>query len=315
MFSFLAKSFLLFILIVLLPFFTSSMAVAESIPSPAKIIGNRFQYTIQPDDYLIKISARFGVPALILAQENSLDYHAIIKPGQRIWVNNPHIVPENQDNLQNGILINLPQRMLFLFSNGELLNAYPVGLGKPDWPTPEGTFQIISQKINKSWLVPKSIQEEMRREGKIVLEEVPPGPDNPLGKHWMGLSLPGYGIHGTIAPASVYHFQSHGCIRMHPDDVAALFDQVHIGLSGKIIYAPILLARLDDGRIFLEIHRDIYNKGHDPVQTVRELAMEKGISQDIDWDRAEEVINKQEGLAREINLNGTEKHNVYETPP
>ena len=72
---------------------------------------------------------------------------------------------------------------------------------------------------HKEWIVPESIQEEMRREGKDVLTRVPPGPDNPLGRHWIGLSIGGIGIHGTIAPSSVYHFRSHGCIRLHPDDV------------------------------------------------------------------------------------------------
>ena len=52
---------------------------------------------------------------------------------------------------------------------------------------------------------------------------MPPGPDNPLGKHWLGLSIHGYGIHGTIAPSSIYQFRTHGCIRLHPDDIAELF--------------------------------------------------------------------------------------------
>jgi L,D-transpeptidase ErfK/SrfK len=153
---------------------------------------------------------------------------------------------------------------------------------------------------SKTWLVPKSIQEEMRLEGKAVLEEVPPGPDNPLGEHWLGLSMWGYGIHGTIAPASIFHFQSHGCIRLHPDDVAELFDQVEVGTPARLIYQPALLAVVEDGRILLEVHRDIYNKGIDPAQTVRDMAQANDLSHDMNWPAVDAVIAAQDGLAREV---------------
>lgn len=261
------------------------------------VTGGDTEYIIQSGDFLIAIGARFGVAAKVLAQHNAIPYEAIIHPGQRLRIHNPHIVPTGLDD---GILINLPQRMLFHFSQGRLRTAYPVGLGKPSWPTPQGEFRIVSRVRNKPWLVPKSIQEEMRLEGKAVREEVPPGPDNPLGAHWLGLSMWGYGIHGTIAPASIYQFRSHGCIRLHPDDVAELFDQVEVGTSGRLVYQPVLLAVVEDGRILLEVHRDIYNKGIDPAQTVHDLAEANGLSQKIDWPAVDAVIAAEDGLAREV---------------
>jgi L,D-transpeptidase ErfK/SrfK len=270
---------------------------AEPPPLARQVTGGEFEYTVQPGDFLVAIGARFGVAATLLAQQNAIRYEAVIHPGQRLRIDNTHIVPAILDD---GVVINLPQRMLFRFSEGRLATAYPVGLGQPSWATPESDFEIISRVKNKTWLVPKSIQEEMLREGKAVLTEVPPGPTNPLGAHWLGLDLWGYGIHGTIAPASVYHFQSHGCIRLHPDDVAELFEQVRVGTPGRIIYQPVLLAVVEDGRILLEVHRDIYKKGIDPAQTVRDMAEANGLSQDIDWHRAEAVIAAQDGLAREV---------------
>jgi L,D-transpeptidase ErfK/SrfK len=83
-----------------------------------------------------------------------------------------------------------------------------------------------------------------------VKTRVPPGPDNPLGQYWIGLSLVGYGIHGTIASASIYQFRSHGCIRIHPNDIADLFGRVSLGTSGHIIYTPVLLARLTSDQIY-----------------------------------------------------------------
>jgi len=276
----------------------SLASLAEDLPPLARsVVGGDTVYTIQPGDFLIAIGARFGVPPELIAKHNAIRYEAIIHPGQRLRIDNSHIVPATLDD---GVLINIPQRMLFHFSEGRLAAAYPVGLGKPSWPTPASEFEIVSRVQNKTWKVPVSIQEEMRREGKAVLEEVPPGPDNPLGAHWLGLSLWGYGMHGTIAPSSVYHFRSHGCIRLHPDDIAELFDRVEVGTTGLLIYQPVLLAVAEEGRILLEVHRDIYNKGIDPALTVRAMAEAYGLSQDIDWPRVNAVIAAQEGLAREV---------------
>ena len=92
----------------------------------------------------------------------------------------------------------------------------------------------------------------------------------------------------------------HGCIRMHPDDVEALFDKVKIGSRGEIIYAPVLLAQLADGRIFLEVHRDIYAQAGDPLQAVRNLSAANALDGQIDWERANDVVRRQVGLAMDV---------------
>ncbi|OYW38691.1 MAG: hypothetical protein B7Z35_06210 [Hydrogenophilales bacterium 12-61-10] len=281
----------------LLAGFSLAVSAQDLPPLSHQLTGGDSDYIVQPGDFMIAIGARFGLPPALLARDNAVPYAATLHPGQHFRIHNPHIVPAVRDD---GIVINIPQRMLFQFSQGRLLGAYPVGLGKSATPTPAGTFEIISRVKDKTWVVPLSIQEEMRREGKEVRKEVPPGPDNPLGRHWLGLSLPGYGIHGTIAPSSVYQFRSHGCIRLHPDDVAELFERTRVGEASQLIYQPVLLAVADDSRILLEVHQDIYNKNMDMAQTVRDLAALHGLSQAIDWTRANTVIAAQDGLAREV---------------
>lgn len=271
-------------------------AVAESL-SPT-LTGGMFEYNVQSGDYLIKIGARFGVEATALSYDNSLEYDALLMPEQKLVINNLHIVPQN---IPDGILINLPQRMLYYFRAGELMLAYPVGLGKPSWPTPTGEFSVISKIVNKAWRVPKSIQEEMRREGHLVKTEVPPGPKNPLGKHWLGLSIASIGIHGTIAPASIYKFQSHGCIRLHPDDIEKLFSQVALGETGSIIYAPLLLTE-SEGKVFLEVHQDIYKKSDVSLAALQQLANEAKLSDDVDWELAKYMLDLKDGIAHEITL-------------
>lgn len=274
-------------------------AAQDTAGLPGALVGEQFEYIVQPGDSLTRIGARFGIGQLVLARMNDKKYNAVLRPGQLLQIDNRHIIPER---LPEGILINLPQRMLYYFQAGKLVSDYPVGLGRPSWPTPARDFTVVNLQENKTWYVPKSIQEEMQREGKVVKTRVPPGPDNPLGKYWIGLSLPGIGIHGTIAPASVYHFQSHGCVRLHPDDIATLFQRVSKGQPGKIIYAPVLLTRLEDGRIFLEVNRDIYKKGIDPLAVVENSARIQGLSDMLDWDKVKDVIRLEEGLAREVGL-------------
>ncbi len=264
----------------------------------AEIIGSVFTYTVRSEDTLLGIGARFGVDARLLAKENGIDLEKdFIYVGQKLKVDNRHLVPARR---QDGILINIPQRMLYLFREGKLVAHYPVGLGRPSWPTPIGRFAIRSKEINKEWIVPKSIQEEMRREGRAVRTRVPPGPDNPLGKYWMGLTAPGYGIHSTLYPMSIYQFRSHGCIRLHPDDAEALFHQVKIGDSVEIIYQPVIVDRDAEGRIWLEAHRDVYNRGVDPWQEFLQAAYRLEPIPKLGWNQVILGLKHSEGIARRI---------------
>ncbi|MEO6421789.1 MAG: L,D-transpeptidase family protein [Candidatus Nitrotoga sp.] len=263
------------------------------------LVGEQFEYAVQRGDSLTRISARFGIEISALARMNGIKKDALLQLDQLLQVDNRHIIPEL---LTDGLLINLPQRMLYYFQADKLMAHYPVGLGRPNWQTPTGNFNVINLQENKTWYLPKSIQEELRREGKVVITQMPPGPENPLGKHWIGLSLPAIGIHGTIAPASTYRFLSHGCIRLHPDDIATLFEQLRENLPGKIIYAPVLLVRLKGGSIFLEVNRDTYKKSIDPITIVENLAKTQGISELLDWDKVKAVLLLKEGLAREVGL-------------
>jgi len=260
-------------------------------------VGGHFEYLVQPGDYMIKVAARYGVAAAVLARESGIEYTNRIAPGTRLQVGNSHIIPDGPDD---GILINIPQRMLFLLEAGRVVAAYPVGLGRPDWPTPVGRFAIRTMAIDKPWIVPPSIQAEMRAKGLPVLTEVPPGPDNPLGRHWMALTPGLWGIHGTNAPASVFHFQSHGCIRLRPDDAAALYERIHVGMPVRIIYQSLLLGQDDAGALYLEVHRDSYGHGVDNVRVLMDTAMEHGWLDAIDWAKADEALNRVEGVARRI---------------
>jgi len=275
-------------------------ASSQELPELAgQIVGSEFVYAIKPGDTFTSIGSRYGVGPSVLAAANDMKVSARFKPGQVIQIDNRHIAPHE---LEDGILVNVPQRMVFLFRNGKSVSAYPAALGRPTWPTSTGGFHVLELREHPIWHVPASIQREMAMEGKVVKEVVPPGPDNPLGDYFVALSIGGYGIHSTSAPLSIYGFRTHGCIRLHPDDAAALFDQVQVGEPGLIIYAPVLMAGIDGGQIFLEVHRDVYKKCCPPIEAVHHLADFNNVADMIDWKVAKEVAERRDGLARDISL-------------
>ena len=95
---------------------------------------------------------------------------------------------------------------------------------------------------------------------------------------------------------------SHGCIRLHPDDIADLFPHVQVGTEGRIVYQPILLAQTDDG-IFLEAHPDIYRRGPaSPLQSVLQLADTYGISMVMDWPAVRDALARRGGIPRRVSV-------------
>ena len=273
-------------------------AASQSVDGSAALVGGRTVYEVKAGDTLGSIGARFGVSRATLMEMNQLTNPGALVVGQPLVVDNTHIAVANP--LVN-LTINIPQRLLVVVE-GERVRAYPITVGRSTWPTPLGAFTILSKETDPVWDVPVSIQREMEQQGKTVITRMEASPSNPLGRHWIGLSLPGLGIHGTNAPSSIYAFASHGCIRMHPDDVANLFDRVTVGTTGVLIYQPVVLAVFDD-RIWLEAHPDQYRRTGDAMAYVRDAAERAGLRAVIDWVMADEVIRQRRGRAVDVTLN------------
>ncbi len=115
------------------------------------------------------------------------------------------------------------------YDGTRLVRTFRVATGQSIYPTPLGTWSIVDMERNPWWRPPT--QDAWAR----GLKPVPPGPGNPLGTRWMGLSAPGVGIHGTPDAASVGYSASHGCIRMYIPDAEWLFEHVHVGTPVVIV--------------------------------------------------------------------------------
>jgi lipoprotein-anchoring transpeptidase ErfK/SrfK len=127
----------------------------------------------------------------------------------------------NAITVKRVIVVSLEDHKLALVENGKVMKVYTVAVGKPSTPSPVGTFTIERRVMNPTY----------SHDGRVF----PPGPNNPVGDRWMGLSVRGYGIHGTNVPSSIGKAASHGCIRMGKADIEELFSLVEVGDTVELI--------------------------------------------------------------------------------
>jgi lipoprotein-anchoring transpeptidase ErfK/SrfK len=128
------------------------------------------------------------------------------------------------------IVIRRRSNQLFLYRGARYWRHFAVATGQRQYPTPLGRFNIVVKWKNPWWYPPDSPWAQGQK-------PIPPGPDNPLGTRWLGLSAPGVGIHGTPSDASIGYSVSHGCIRMHIPQAEWLFNHVDIGTTVYIVSA------------------------------------------------------------------------------
>jgi L,D-transpeptidase ErfK/SrfK len=268
------------------------------------ILGGETTYVVQKGDNLQLVGAKHGVFWKAIAIDNNLDIKQPLTVGTTLKLNTRRIVPQVIDD---GIIINIPDRTLYLFKGGSI-TFFPVGLGLlakteiSDWRTPTGKFFIVSKRTNPTWYVPESIQLENALKGKDVEESVPPGPKNPLGKYAIKTSLPGLLIHSTIWPSSVYRYMSHGCIRMLPEQMEQLYPMVDIKTKGELIYEPVKIAVINDGRVYLEVRTDVYKKHPSIREYVKKTIETRGVADKVDWQRIDKLIKDETGIAEDITL-------------
>lgn len=212
-----------------------------------------------------------------------------------------------------GIVINLPDGRLYFFRNDAehrpVVETHPISVGKMDWKTPIGVTTVVRKERNPTWYPPQSVREtHLKDDGDILPESIPPGPKNPLGMFAMRLGIPGgaYLIHGTNLPVGVGMQITHGCIRLYPEDIEFLFNEVPVGMPVRIVNERIKTGWVD-GALYLEVHHPL--DGVDPSEVEDLTALTRAIVAAtaerrviIDWDTAERVFNQQRGEPTRISI-------------
>lgn len=277
-----------------------SLPSAALAASPA-LTGREWVHTVQPKDTLSKLAARHGLDLRRLLAINSLTTRKPLKAGQRLHLSSRHVAPDPQGA---HLVVNIPDGLLYRYAS-ESVTVYAVGLGEPlskeakdpkRWQTPTGRFTVVEKRKDPVWTVPPSIQEELRAAGKEVLTKVAPGPKNPLGTRWIGLSAWGYGIHGTNVPASIGRYSTHGCIRMRSEHVEEIFEAVTKGTVVRIAYEPAKVV-VTEGAVYLEVGRDVYRRIPDMQAHVEKLLRDHGVWSRVDPAHVKRVVKARWGLA------------------
>jgi len=179
------------------------------------------------------------------------------------------------DAPREGIVLNIAAKRLFYFPPAEeeaaqTVITHPVGIGREGWETPTGTAVVVDKARDPTWYPPWSVRREHAAAGNPLPAVVEPGPDNPLGHRVLQLDMPGYLIHGTNQPYGVGMRVSHGCVRLYPEDIETLFEQVDRGTPVAIVNQPLLYGRRD-GEFFLEAHPMLAEDERDPAALLDEL--------------------------------------------
>jgi len=257
-----------------------------------------------------------------LARRFSLGYEEIIRAnagvdtwlpgaGTDITIPGQRILPPGP---REGIVVNLPEHRLYYYpkprrkTDPQIVITYPVSIGKMDWRTPLGETHIIAKQKLPSWRPPESVRKEHEARGDPLPAVVPPGPDNPLGEYAMRLDIkPGtYLIHGTNNPMAVGMAITHGCIRMYPEDIAALFPKVPVGTPVWLINEPVKVAYME-GQLLLEVHPQVDAQGQTMEPDVDVLArdLDKALGANtaaIYWDYAIETLKEAKGIPTVVAL-------------
>ncbi len=250
-----------------------------------------------------------------LAHRYSLGYYEIIRanPGVDVWIpgaDKDIVLPGRRilpPGPREGIVVNLPEHRLYYYPkpNGRdkpVVITYPVSIGKMDWRTPLGETRVIAKIKHPPWYPPESVRKEHEENGDPLPRVVPPGPDNPLGDYAMRLAAGNgtYLIHGTNNPTAVGMAVTHGCIRMYPEDVAAVFATVPVGTPVRLINEPVKVAWVD-GQLYIEAHPPVDEQGQTEEPDLKLLSkmLNHALGNShaaINWDAARETLVSARGM-------------------
>lgn len=268
-------------------FFCTGAGRAEETFFP--VIGEMTSHTVHEGEDLYDIGLKYRMAIEHLMFANGLG-GIQVSPGTALAVPTKRILPYV---IEEGIVLNVPERMLYLFSGGSLEAYYPVAIGTAEHPTPVADTKIVNKTKDPTWIPPEWAGKDR--------EPVKPGPDNPLGERWIGIDLPGYGIHSTNDPLSIGMSVSHGCVRMNPADVRQLYERVYVGMRVKIVYEPVLIGRSeDDGMIYLSSFPDVYKKCGDLSDYTYSRLKKYDLNGLADFNRAVKIVSEASGIPRTV---------------
>jgi L,D-transpeptidase ErfK/SrfK len=274
------------------------------------VVGEDFHVRTVYEDTLYDLARRYSLGSEELIRVNRKVDPWLPGADRDLLVPNRHILPSGP---HEGIVVNLPEHRLYFYPKAargkpQQVVTFPVSIGKMDWRTPLGETRVTARQKNPTWYPTESVRREHAEAGETLPARVPPGPDNPLGNYALRLAAGKgtYLIHGTNNPIAVGLAVTHGCIRMYPEDIEALFGMVKTGTRVRIIDEPVKVAWVD-GELLLEAHPPINAVGEtiEPDLPQFEALLAAAVGENplaIHWDYAREVLRRADGVLATVGL-------------
>jgi len=230
--------------------------------------GDTVSITVDHDQTLLDVARQFNLGQTEIVTLNPKLDRWLIKKGTVVRLPNRRILP---DTPHEGITLNIAEYRMYFYPPNQpgIVRSYAHGIGRQDWKTPLGKTSVARKVKDPAWHPPESIRREHAAMGDPLPAIVPPGPNNPLGAYALHLKLPGeYRIHGTDVD-KIYGIGmqiTHGCVRMYPEDIEALYNSVPIGTPVYIVKQPIKVGWLNN-TLYIEAHPDL--EGEEKTQDER----------------------------------------------
>ncbi len=263
-------------------------------------VGDMETYTAVYEDTLIHLARKHGLGFVEIRAANPTLDPWIPGAGAEIILPKRHLLP---DAPRGGLVINLPEMRVYGFLNGDDAPVtYPLGIGREGLDTPLGKTTVVRKKEAPTWRPTK----RMREEDPTLPAVVPPGEDNPLGTHALYLGWPTYALHGTTRPYGIGRRVSSGCIRLYPESIIKLFEQVPVGTKVNVIDQPIKVAWIGN-ELYLEAHPEMEQvmsmeengKTKNKKLSDRDIALindKAGMYRDrLNWPRIRKVVLERKG--------------------
>ncbi len=286
----------------------SAAASAATWPLPPPdndLVGEQAWTTARAEDTLVDLARSFRYGYQEIRAANPTVDAWLPKAGTPVLLPGRRILPPGP---RQGIVINAAEMRLYYYppqSTGRqpsgVVETFPVAIGRGDWNTPLVTAKVTGKVTDPVWYPPESIRKEHAAQGDPLPKVVAAGADNPLGKYALRLSIPSYLIHGTNKQYGVGMQVTHGCIRLYPEDIEALYKQVPVNTPVRII-SQRFKAGWHHGVLHVEVHTPLEHWTAEQradlqplVDAVADATRERP-DYAVDWQAVEVAVAEASGL-------------------
>ena len=260
----------------------TAVLVTEAEPCSARradVIGAPASYVTREEDTLLDIAKDRDLGYVEIRAANPGIDPWLPGAGRTVILPSQHVLP---DAPRRGIVINLAELRLYYYPLHGEPQTFPIGIGGEGKETPVGRTVVADKRAHPVWIPTKSEHEE----NPDLPASVGPGPDNPMGDYALYLGWKGYAMHGTNKPYSIGRRDSHGCIRVFPDDIAWLYRAVAPQTPVAVVDQPAKVGWIDD-ELYLEVH---------PTQADADALEAEGAPRSTEAIDADDLVVKAAGV-------------------